>query len=108
MAPLTPSIPMRAKVRGWTRPLRAGVRKSLVFGTGSGLYGNHIFSVYPSDLDPPSSKFGLNHPQTAGIRKRVPFRITGAGPAAIRSAFLIEADQTLTATACLQMTQSGQ
>ena len=27
-----------------------------------------------SDLDPPSSKFGLNHPQTAAIRKRVPFR----------------------------------
>ena len=46
MAPLTPSIPMRAKVRGWTRPLRAGVRKTLVFGTGSGLYGNHIFSVF--------------------------------------------------------------
>ncbi len=28
----------------------------------------------PSGSDPPSSKFGLNHPQTAGIRKRVPFR----------------------------------
>ncbi len=34
----------------------------------------------PSDLDPPSSKFGLNHPQTAGIRKRVPTGDRGAEP----------------------------
>ena len=66
---------------------------------------NSSFPYTPSDLDPPSSKFGLNHPQTAGIRKRVPFR-TPAGPAAIRSAFMIEADQTFTAAACPQMTQS--
>ena len=26
-------------------PRSWGVRKTLVFGTGSGLYGNHIFSV---------------------------------------------------------------
>ncbi len=30
----------------WQR-VRADVRKTLVFGTGSGVYGNHIFSVYP-------------------------------------------------------------
>ncbi len=51
------------------------------------MYGNHWFSVQaeacteiisfpysPSDLDPPSSKFGLIHPQIAPIRKTVPFR----------------------------------
>ena len=32
------------------------------------------FSYTPSDLDPPSSKIGLNHPQTAGLRKTIPFR----------------------------------
>ncbi len=47
--------------------------------------------------------FRPDHP---GIRKTVPFR-TPAGPAAIRSAILIEADQTLTATACPQMTHCG-
>ncbi len=45
-----------------TRPAPAGlsfqgqirdVRKTLVFGTGRGLYGNHIFSVYPVSLAPP-------------------------------------------------------
>ena len=64
------------------------------------------FPYTSSDLDPPSSKFGLNHPQTAHVRKTVPFR-TPAGPAAIRSAFMIEADQTLTAAACPQMTHFG-
>ncbi len=50
-------------------------------------YGNPWFSVQagacteiisfpytPSDLDPPSSKFGLNHPQIVGIRITVLFR----------------------------------
>ncbi len=86
--------------------------------TRGGLYAKPWFSVQavacteitsfpytPSDLDPPSSKFGLNHPQTAGIRKRVAFG-TPASLAAIRSAFLLKADQTLTAAACLQMTQA--
>ena len=40
-----------------------------------------------------------------GIRKTVPFR-TPAVPAAIRSAFMIEADQTLTGAVCPQMTLS--
>ena len=47
----------------------------------------------PSGRDPPSSKFGLNHPQISHVRKRIPFGISAAGPAAIRSAFMIEADQ---------------
>ncbi len=51
-------------------------------------------------------RISLNRAQIAGIRKRVPFRTSAASPAAIRSAFMIEADQTLTATACLLMTQS--
>ena len=59
------------------------------------MYGNPWFSVqavacteiicFPytaSDLDPTHPKIGLNHPQTAGVRKRVPFRTsdTSAGP----------------------------
>ena len=67
---------------------------------------SYLFPYTPPDLDPPSSKFGLDHPQTAGIRKTVPFRIP-ASPAAIRSAFLIEADQTLTAAVCPKMTHSS-
>ncbi len=83
------------------------------------MYGNPWFSVQagacteiisfpytPSDLDPPSPKFGLNHPRIASVRKTVPFR-TSASPAAIGSAFMIEADQALTAAACPQMTLSG-
>ncbi len=58
----------------------------------STMYGNPWFSVQagacteiisfpytPSDFDPPSSKIGLNLPQIAGIRKRVPFRIARLG-----------------------------
>ncbi len=54
---------------------------------GPAVYGNPWYSLQavtcteiisfpytPSDLDPSGPKFGLNHPQTAGIRKRVPFR----------------------------------
>ena len=43
------SAPSRIFFR-WHKPKippKGGVRESLVFGTGSGLYGNHIFSVYP-------------------------------------------------------------
>ena len=60
-----------------------------IVGARALVYGNHWFSVQaracteiisfpytPSDRDPPSSKFGLNQPQTAGIRKTVPFRTT--------------------------------
>jgi len=84
------------------------------------VYGNPWFSVQavacteilsfpytPSDLDPSGPRISLNYPQIAGIRKTVLFRTPAAGPATIRSAFLIEADQTLTAAACPQMTQSG-
>ncbi len=82
------------------------------------MYGNHWFSVQAgacteiiSFPDTPSGhylshpKIGLNHPRIAPIRKTV-FSVHSASPAAIRSAFLIEADQTLTAAACLQMTQA--
>ncbi len=37
----------RADFRAARSGCRSAVRKTLVFGTGSGLYGNHIFSVYP-------------------------------------------------------------
>ena len=37
--------------------------------------GNHIFSAYPLRHDPRGPKTGLNHPQTAHVRKTVPFRI---------------------------------
>ncbi len=99
-----------------------GRQWSIIEGAGRpspAVYGNPWFPVQavacteiisfpytPSDHDPPSSKFGLNHPQIAHVRKSVPFRIP-AGPAAITSAFLIEADQTLTATVCLLMTHCG-
>ncbi len=41
------------------------VRKPLVFGTGSGLYGNHIFSVHPVRPRPLRSE---NRPQTPSNR----------------------------------------
>ncbi len=83
-------------------------------------YGNHWFSVQavacteiisfpytPSARHPTAPRISLNHPLIAHVRKTVPFRIPPASPAAIRSAFLIEADQTLTAATCPQMTQGG-
>ena len=47
---------------------------------------------------------GVPH-QPLSVSRCVGFR-TPASPAAIRSAFMIEADQTLTAAACLLMTQA--
>ena len=38
-------VPEALFCRG-TSPVRSSVRKSLVFGTGRGLYGNHTFSVF--------------------------------------------------------------
>ncbi len=49
------------------------------------------FPYTPSEFGPPGPKIGLNHPRIAPIRKTVPFR-TPAGPAEIRSAFMIEAE----------------
>ena len=93
--------------------------RGFLFKGKSGVYGNPWFSVqagacteiisFPytrSGLDPPSSKFGLNHHRIAPVRKTVPFG-TPASPAAIRSAFMIEVDQTLAAAACPQMNHGG-
>ena len=69
----------------------------------TGLYGSHWISVQavacteiisfpytPSGLDPPSSKFGLNHPRIAGIRKRVRFR-TACFPDCVLKGFVARA-----------------
>ena len=61
-----------------------------------GGYGNHCFAVQadaytenisfpysPSDLDPSGPRISLNHPQTAGIRKRVPFGTSPDGRLAV-------------------------
>ncbi len=58
-------------------------------------------------MDPAATDGELDIRLAIKERKTVPFR-TLASPAAIRSAFMIEADQTLTAAACPQMTQLGQ
>ena len=57
-------------------------------------------------MDPAATDGELDIRLAIKERKTVPFR-TPASPAAIRSVFMIEADQTLTAAACLQMTRSG-
>ena len=99
------------RLEQFANPKGQGVPEALFFVGGrarSGrLCGNQIFSVYPLRPRPQGPKIGLNHPRIAGIPKTVPFRTPAAGPAAIRSAFMIEADQTLTAAACPQMTRSG-
>ncbi len=60
------------------------------------------------DLAPVSpGKFDAMLPSHRRNTSCLPFGTSAAGPATIRSAFMIEADRTLTAAACPQMTQSG-
>ncbi len=68
-----------------TRPAPAGlsfqgqirdVRKSLVFGTGRGLYGNHIFSVYPVRPRSPGSENQPESPSNHAYTENSSFRYT--------------------------------
>ena len=73
--------------------LKTSPRSGGAFFSGANQgYGNPWFSVqagacteiisFPytrSDLDPSGPRISLNHPQTAGIRKTVPFRIARHG-----------------------------
>ncbi len=68
--------PMETPVRLATFPQWTAVTSMLDQGADDMAYTEIIsFPYTPSDLDPSSSKFGLNHPRIAPIRKTVPFRI---------------------------------
>ncbi len=72
------------------------------FNSDSTLFYN---DAPPRDTRRQLDVINLKQGQTAGIRKRVLLGTPAAGPTEIRSAFMIEADQTPTAAACQLMTQ---
>ncbi len=70
--------------------------------------GQNVSGSAQCDLAPVSpGKFDAMLPSHRRNTSCLPFGTSAAGPATIRSAFMIEADRTLTAAACPQMTQSG-